>query len=82
MNNKKESKNFHTLDMHVRLYEGKTINEAEGARRFGVDERSIQRDIENISVFLDECSMSSSSAVSDISCHRNQMRILDYWGKS
>ena len=54
----KESKNFRTLDMYVRLCEGKTVNKAEEARRFGVDERSIQRDIDDIRAFLDERSMS------------------------
>lgn len=43
--------------MYVRLYEGKVINKTEGARRFGVDERSGQRDIDDIRTFLDERSM-------------------------
>lgn len=38
----KETKNYRTLDMYVRLCEGKIINKAEEAKRFGVDERSIQ----------------------------------------
>lgn len=54
----KESKNFRTLDMYVRLCEGKIINKAEEARRFKVDERSIQRDIDDIRAFLDKRSMS------------------------
>ena len=54
----KESKNFRTLDMYVRLCEGKNVNKAEEARRFNVDERSIHRDIDDIRVFLDERSMS------------------------
>lgn len=44
--------------MYVRLCEGKTVNKAEEAPRFGVDERSIQSDIDDIREFLDECSMS------------------------
>lgn len=55
----KESKNFRTLDMYVRLCEGKTVNKAEEAHRFGVDERSIQRDIDDIRAFLNERSMNS-----------------------
>lgn len=55
----KESKNFRTLDMYVRLCEGKIINKVEEARRFSVDERSIQRDIDDIRAFLDERSISS-----------------------
>ena len=55
------SKNMRTLDMYVRLCEGKLINKAEYAKRFGVDERSIQRDIDDIRAFLDERSVSNSS---------------------
>ena len=53
----KESKNSRTLDMYVRLCEGKTVNKDEESRRFGVDERSIQRDIDDIRAFLDERSL-------------------------
>ncbi len=55
----KESKNFRVLDIYVRLCEGKTVNKAEEARRFNVDERSIQRDNDDIRAFLDGCSTSS-----------------------
>ena len=58
----KESKNFRTLDMYVRLCEGKTVNKAEEARRFNVDERSIQRDIDDVSTFLDERSISTGES--------------------
>lgn len=53
----KESKNFRTLDMYVRLCEGKLINKTEESRKFGVDERSIQRDIDDIRLFLAEQSV-------------------------
>lgn len=48
----KQPKNSRTLDLYVRLCEGKTINKTEEAQRFGVDERSIQRDIDDIRAFL------------------------------
>ena len=47
-------KNARTLDMYVRLCEGKVINKSEEALNFGVDERSIQRDIDDIRAFLRE----------------------------
>ncbi|PLT82077.1 YafY family protein [Mediterraneibacter gnavus] len=50
----KESKNFRILDMYVRFCEGKILHKLEEAHRFGVDERSIQRDIDDIRAFLDE----------------------------
>lgn len=58
----KESKNFRTLDMYVRLCEGRSINKAEESRKFGVDERSIQRDIDDIRSFLDERSVVSGES--------------------
>ena len=53
-NVQKQNKNLRTLDMYVRLCEGKSINKHEESKRFGVDERSIQRDIEDIRAFLSE----------------------------
>ena len=50
----KQSKNTRTLDIYIRLSEGRIINKSEEARNFGVDERSIQRDIDDIRAFLDE----------------------------
>lgn len=57
----KYSKNSRTLDMYVRLCEGKSINKTEEAEKFGVDERSIQRDIDGIRAFLDERAVASST---------------------
>ncbi len=48
----KEAKNLRTLDMYVRLSEGKVLNKHEEALRFGVDERSIQRDLNGIREYL------------------------------
>ena len=56
----KASKNSRTLDMYVRLCEGKLLNKSEEAARFGVDERSIQRYIDDIRAFLDERNIGSS----------------------
>ncbi|MDO5406475.1 MAG: WYL domain-containing protein [Eubacteriales bacterium] len=57
----KHAKISRTLDMYVRLCEGKSISKAEEAARFGVDERSIQRDIDDIRAFLDEYTMGNST---------------------
>ena len=50
----KFAKNIRTLDIYTRLCEGKIIYKSEEAKKFGVDERSIQRDIDDIRGFLDE----------------------------
>lgn len=54
---KPHSKNERILNLYTRFCEGKTISKAEEAERFGVDERSIQRDIDDIRAFLDERSL-------------------------
>ncbi|MDO4476306.1 MAG: WYL domain-containing protein [Lachnospiraceae bacterium] len=48
------NKSSRTLDFYVRLCEGKAINKKAEAQRFGVDERSIQRDIDDIRAFLSD----------------------------
>ena len=50
----RHSKNSRTLSIYIRLCAGKLINKAEEANRFGVDERSIQRDIDDIRAFLED----------------------------
>lgn len=57
----RQRKNNRTLDMYIRLCEGKILNKAEEAYHFGVDERSIQRDIDDIRAFLMEHNMSGDS---------------------
>ena len=50
----KQAKNQRILSIYVRLCEGRTIRKADEAEVFGVDTRSIQRDIDDIRAFLDE----------------------------
>ena len=50
----RQSKNYRVLDLYRRLCEGHVINKQEEAQRFGVDERSIQRDIDDIRAFFSE----------------------------
>lgn len=54
MTEHKSSKINRILDLYINFCEGKTINKADTARKFGVDERSIQRDIDDVRAFLDE----------------------------
>jgi predicted DNA-binding transcriptional regulator YafY len=50
----RQSKNNRVLDMYERLCAGKVLRKAEEAQRFGIDQRSVQRDIDDIRAFLDE----------------------------
>ncbi len=49
------------LDIYVRLGEGKIINKVEEANKFGVKERSIQRDIDDIRTLLEERKVQNSA---------------------
>lgn len=72
----KHSKNSRTLDLYVRLCEGKLINKTEEALRFGVDERSIQRDIDDIRAFLGNRSATHTSDTRKITYDRTQKGFL------
>lgn len=68
----KQSKNNRTLDMYARLCEGKVLNKTEEAQRFGVDERSIQRDIDDIRAFLAERYVSSEGECRTVDYSRKE----------
>lgn len=53
MNEYKSDKITRTLGIYTRLMNGATINKAEEAQRYGVNERSIQRDIDDIRNYLE-----------------------------
>ena len=48
----KQAKNQRILSIYARLCEGRTIRKSDEAEFFGVDTRSIQRDIDDIRAFL------------------------------
>lgn len=50
------------LNLYTRFCEGKSINKSEEAKRFNIDERSIQRDIDDIRAFLAERTASGNDA--------------------
>lgn len=54
MEERKEEKIFRVLQIYTKLLEGKTVNKAEEAAFYGVSKRSIQRDMEDIRMFLDQ----------------------------
>lgn len=68
----KYSKSARTLDMYIRLCEGKIINKADEAEKFGVDERSIQRDIDDIRSFLDERAVRNAGTYGKIEYDRTK----------
>lgn len=51
---RKQSKNIRILDLYVRLCAGAVIHKPEEAARFHIDERSVQRDIDDLRPFFAE----------------------------
>lgn len=49
-----DSKHLRILRLYTRLIEGSVINKAEEAERYGVNERSVQRDIDDLRLFFEE----------------------------
>lgn len=49
-----EAKSMRLLTIYTRLSDGQTLNKSELAREFGITQRSVQRDIESLRVFLAE----------------------------
>lgn len=68
----KSNKNFRTLDIFVRLSQGKIIHKSEEASNFGVDERSIQRDIDDIRAFLAEQCVKNTADSRSVEYHRGE----------
>ncbi len=59
------------LEIYDRLLNGKFINKTEEADRYGVNERSIQRDIDDIRTFLSDFSMQTGDVEKSIEYSRN-----------
>lgn len=49
------SKSFRLLNLYERLNRGEVINKKEFANSFGISEKSVQRDIDNLRIYLAEC---------------------------
>lgn len=68
----KTGKNNRILNLYVDLCEGKVVNKIEEAERFGVDERSVQRDINEIRAFLSERRSEKGTDTRGVVYKRNQ----------
>lgn len=53
MDKQEAGKTNRLLDIYTQMMNGKTVNKAETAREYGVNEKTIQRDLEKIRTFLD-----------------------------
>lgn len=66
------SKNNRVLDLYERLCAGEIIQKATYAKRFGINERSVQRDIDDIRVFLDERTVTEGDSREIVYDHRQK----------
>lgn len=49
-----DSKHLRILRLYTRLLDGEVINKSEEAERYGINERSVQRDIDDLRLFFEE----------------------------
>ena len=49
------AKTFRLLNLYERLNRGETVNKKDFANAFGISEKSVQRDIDDLRVYLAEC---------------------------
>lgn len=68
----KQSKNSRILSLYARLSKGYTILKDEEAERYKVDERTIQRDIDDIRAFLEEQKSNNADDQREIVYSRQQ----------
>jgi predicted DNA-binding transcriptional regulator YafY len=76
VNSKKITKNHRILGIYVRLCQGKIINKRDEADKYDVDERSIQRDIDDIRAFLAEQATLGIADVRGVEYNRSQKGFL------
>lgn len=53
--NLNNTKTFRLLNLYERLNRGETVNKKEFANEFEISEKSVQRDIDDLRVYLAEC---------------------------
>ena len=70
-------KTYRVLNIYERLKEGKTLVKREEAGRFGVDERTIQRDLDDIRAYLAEGGRDGRELVYDRKKRGYLLRSLD-----
>ena len=75
----KATKNYRILEIYVRLCEGKTVNKSEAARKFRVDERTIQRDIDDIRAFIADKQITSSGDTRTIELNMIALKRASLW---
>ena len=49
------AKTFRLLNLYERLNRGETVNKKDFANAFGISEKSVQRDIDDLRIYLAEC---------------------------
>lgn len=64
-------KSFRLLNLYERLNRGETVNKREFAETFGISEKSVQRDIDDLRSYLAECYDSEEDATIEYSHAKN-----------
>ena len=70
------NKSFRLLNMYERLNRGETIKKKEFAYEFGISEKSVQRDIEDLRIYLTECYENGDDITVDYDYEKNGYRLI------
>lgn len=70
------SKSFRLLNMYEKLNRGDIVNKKDFAEKFGVSEKSIQRDIEDLRTYLFECYESGNDVTIDYDYIKGGYRLV------
>lgn len=65
------AKTFRLLNLYERLNRGETVNKKDFANSFGISEKSVQRDIDDLRAYLDECYENGSDITVEYSYAKN-----------
>lgn len=65
------AKTFRLLNLYERLNRGETVNKKEFASSFGISEKSVQRDIDDLRIYLSECYESGDDVTVEYSYIKN-----------
>ena len=73
-----EEKIYRVLGIYTKLMNGAVVNKAEEAINYGVNERSIQRDIEDIRDYLDKAGAETGNVNSVVHPRQNTI-VTKHW---
>ena len=74
------AKTFRLLNPYERLNRGETVNKKDFANAFGISEKSVQRDIDDLRVYLAECYENGDDITVEVEIENNKIKHVHHDG--